>query len=196
MLELLTSFGSVPVLALLSLLMAGWLAATAGRRAALAWCIALVLCVGLIAALKVYFRGCPRPEWALRSPSGHAGFSLFAYGGVVLCVLRDEGSWRRAAPAALGVLWIAAIAFSRYFLHAHSVSEILFGLALGGAALLLFARLAGRLPRRRFPFLIAAGVAVLFTALMWRLHWNVNFEQLLGHLGRAWRPWLPLCSRH
>lgn len=196
MLETLSTFGSVPVLLLLSLLMACWLAYAAGMRAALAWCAALLVCVGLLALLKVYFRGCPRPELGLLSPSGHAGFSLFVYGGIALCVARDEVPWRRLVLPAAGLLWIAAIAWSRYALHAHSPSEIVFGLLAGGLVLAAFALGAGPLPRIRFPFALSVLIAALLTLAMIRLHWNYNFEELFRHIGREWRPWLPLCSRH
>src|SRR3546814_4222278 len=86
------------------------------------------LCFGVIAGLKIYFHGCPRPAFGLRSPSGHAGFSLFVYGAITICAARDHARWRPLALPLLGCVWIVAIAWSRYALHAHSIAEIIFGI--------------------------------------------------------------------
>lgn len=196
MLDFLSCFGNAAILLALSVLFTAWLAREAGVRATLAWGLSLALCVGVIAVLKIYFHGCPRPEFGLRSPSGHAGFSLFVYGAIGVCAARDEAGWRRLLVPPLACAWIAAIAWSRYALHAHSVSEIVFGLALGGAALWLFLRLAAPLPVGRFPFVAAIIFAALLTVLMYGTHSSLDFERWLGRLGRLWRPWLPLCSRH
>src|SRR3546814_9391474 len=58
---------------------------------------------------------------SLRSPSGHAGFSLFVYGAITICAARDHARWRPLALPLLGCVWIVAIAWSRYALHAHSI---------------------------------------------------------------------------
>src|SRR3546814_20125923 len=77
MIEILSTFGNTSILLLLSALLAAWLAREAGVRATLVWICVLALCVGVIAGLKIYFHGCPRPAFGLRSPSGKAGLSLF-----------------------------------------------------------------------------------------------------------------------
>src|SRR3546814_8313549 len=74
---------------------------------------------------------------SLRSPSGHAGFSLFVYGAITICAARDHARWRPLALPLLGCVWIVAIAWSRYALHAHSIAEIIFGMLIGALALLL-----------------------------------------------------------
>lgn len=192
--EFVSTFGNASVLLLLSLLLAAWLARESGARAVLAWLCALAFCIGVIAVLKIYFHGCPRPAFGLRSPSGHAGFSLFVYGAITICAARDTAKWRQFALPLLGGAWVAAIAWSRYALHAHSVTEIVFGLLIGGGALLLFIRRAGPLPIGRFPFVVSVAIAGLFVAVMLDLHLSMNFENWLGGLGRHWRPWLPLCT--
>src|SRR3546814_2233648 len=137
MIEILSTFGNTSILLWLSALLAAWLAREAGVRATLVWICVLALCVGVIAGLKIYFHGCPRPAFGLRSPSGHAGFSLFVYGAITICAARDHARWRPLALPLLGCVWIVAIAWSRYALHAHSIAEIIFGLLIGALALLL-----------------------------------------------------------
>ncbi|MFT4045088.1 MAG: phosphatase PAP2 family protein [Solimonas sp.] len=184
LLHRITEFGNSAVLFLLGLLLALWLYQRSGRRAALAWSLALLACTGTIAALKLYFLGCPLPHLGLRSPSGHAGFSTFVYGGVTLCVAQDPQPWRRRLLSLVGCAWIAVIAWSRYAVHAHTPIEILCGLAIGCVFLLLFVRSAGTLPHQRFPF--AAAVLLIFacTLAFYLLDWRLNFEHWLRLLGR------------
>lgn len=179
-----TEFGNFTVLLLLGALIAIWFLLQAGRRAALAWTVALLACAATLAALKLYFLACPLTPFGLRSPSGHAGFSAMVYGGVTLCVLQDPTPWRRWLLSLLGCLWIGLIAWSRYALRAHTPIEIFFGLAIGGGFLLLFGRCAGPLPHQRFPFVPAALIVVACTATLYFLAWRPSFEQWLYHLGR------------
>lgn len=195
MLERLTEFGNAAVLSLLALLVALWLARAGSRRAALAWSGALLLCVGTISLLKGYFLACPLPGRALRSPSGHAGFSLFVYGGITLCAVRDGTASRRGLLTLLGVAGIAAIAWSRYALGAHTPIEIVFGLLIGGGALALFAGLRGPGGTRRFPYLAAALLAFAIAATLHAFDWHPSFEGWLRALGRRFATGLPFCSR-
>lgn len=193
---LLTQFGSFFLLLALALLVAVWLARTpgAGRRAAVVWLGALLLCVGTVALLKIYFIACPLRPLALRSPSGHAGFSCFVYGGVALCLARDETLWRRLLLPLLACAWIAAIAWSRVILHAHSVNETLLGLAIGAFALLVFASASGLRPRRRFPFFRCAAFAAALAVPLLLLHIGFSFEHWLDQLARMLRRTAPICA--
>ncbi|WP_020647821.1 phosphatase PAP2 family protein [Solimonas variicoloris] len=195
MLERLTEFGNAAVLSLLALFVALWLAHAGSRRAALAWLVGLLACVGTIALLKGYFLACPLPGWALRSPSGHAGFSLFVYGGITLCAARDGAAWRRGLLTLLGSAAVAAIAWSRYALGAHTPIEIVFGLLIGGAALATFAALRGAAGARRFPYLAAALLALAIAATLHLLDWHPSFEGWLREFGRRFATGLPFCTR-
>src|SRR3546814_7991304 len=121
---------------------------------------------------------------SLRSPSGHAGFSLFVYGAITICAARDHARWRPLALPLLGCVWIVAIAWSRYALHAHSIAEIIFGMLIGALALLLLVTRAGTLPIGRFPFVVSVAAAAVLVMLVLDLHLNVNFEHWLGELDR------------
>lgn len=179
---------------MLAILLALWLLRSAGRRVASLWLLAFLACAGGIAMLKVYFLACPLPHGWLRSPSGHAGLSLFIYGGIALCGSRDPEPRRGLILVVGGCTWVGAIAWSRYALHAHTGSEIALGLAVGAAALAGFALKSGPLPRARFP-LVPTILAAAFLSLGFSVapH-QVQFESLLGHIGGL-LPWLPLCGR-
>src|SRR3546814_12478852 len=126
MIEILSTFGNTSILLLLSALLAAWLAREAGVRATLVWICVLALCVGVIAGLKIYFHGCPRPAFGLRRPSGHAGFRLFVYGAITICAARDHARLRPFALTLLGCVWRVAIPWSRYSLHAHNTASLIF----------------------------------------------------------------------
>jgi membrane-associated phospholipid phosphatase len=193
MLQNLTAFGNSAVLLPLSLLILWWLARTGGRRPALAWLAGFAVGIGALVVLKMYFLSCPRPHVGLHSPSGHAGFSLFVYGGIGLLTARSGPLGWRLAVVALAALWVLLIAWTRYALHAHSVPELTLGMLLGAVGLAVFAGLHGELPRRRFPLFAAAGVAALIVlALFGPVHPPV-FEALLRHIGHLLKPMLPFC---
>lgn len=141
----LTNFGDLAILLPLAAAILLWLLATRSHRAALWWLMALALCAGGIALLKVYFVACAS-SGALQSPSGHSGLSALVYGGLAaLLATRVEG-WRRIAALCLSTLLIAGIALSRLVLHAHTPPDVVVGLLIGLVALALFlVGAAGRL---------------------------------------------------
>jgi membrane-associated phospholipid phosphatase len=115
-----------------------WLALWLGRRVALAWLVALVLCGAVTAVLKIYFHACPVPGIDLTSPSGHTSLSVFVYGGLFLVTGARRRGGPRAALWLLGTAFVLAIAVSRLLLAAHSRIEVVIGIVIGGAALALF----------------------------------------------------------
>jgi membrane-associated phospholipid phosphatase len=78
-------------------------------------------------------------DLSLRVPSGHAGATVLVYGAVTLVCAAATQGWPRAAIIASGGALVAAIAASRVYLHAHSATEVVVGLALGLLSLSWFA---------------------------------------------------------
>jgi membrane-associated phospholipid phosphatase len=102
------------------------------------WGASAGLCMAGTAVLKVSFVMCP-PLTELHSPSGHTSLSTLVYGSLVLLIATAvDGRWRHAAIGG-GSALVLGIAFSRVALHTHTVLETLLGLAIGAAALGLFA---------------------------------------------------------
>lgn len=133
----LTDFGDLATLLPLAAAILVWLLAMRAHQAALWWLAALALCGGGIGLLKVYFVACGSAG-QLQSPSGHSGLSALVYGVLAaLLTTRIEGWWRVAAPA-LCALLIAGIALSRWVLGAHTPPDVIAGLLVGFAALMLF----------------------------------------------------------
>lgn len=139
LLMLITHFGDSGLLSVLSLFCALYLYASGNRRAAAALSGALLLCIGAMGFLKIYFLGCHHlfPSLGIRSPSGHAAMGVAIYGTLALIAMkRLTGAWRWVPPLAAALL-AGAIAASRVALGAHSVNEVLLALGVGGAIVAL-----------------------------------------------------------
>ena len=126
----------------------------AGRRACLAvplW-VAFAGAQASVWALK-YAVGRPRPAFIAgvaaavspSFPSAHAAGSIATLGFVAYAMARNLPARRSRVAAAL---WTAAVValidFSRVFLGAHFATDVLGGVLLGGAWLLLGLAIAGR----------------------------------------------------
>jgi membrane-associated phospholipid phosphatase len=107
----------------------------------------------LNAGLKNVFQR-PRPHLqdplvhylTLSFPSGHAAGSTVFYGAVCALVF---ARWRnrtiRAVAVGLAALMVLLVAFSRVYLGAHYLSDVVAGVAVGGVCLALFLAPWGRL---------------------------------------------------
>jgi len=89
--------------------------------------------------LKAHFQR-PRPEFpdpiivepSTSFPSGHSVGSLVAYGFLAYVLMhRRPAGWQRLAVAAFLAVWVLAIGFSRMYLGAHYLSDVLGGFSAG-----------------------------------------------------------------
>jgi len=157
----LTDFGDLAIILPLSLVVFAWLLSHGSRQGAGLWVIAVGLCVGLTALLKVYFYVCP-PASDLVSPSGHSSLSVLIYGAIVLVIAAEQRGWLRAVILVSGAILIAGIAASRLWVNAHSVPEVVIGTSIGIATLTLFANgyLRSRTEGKRLRPLIVSTIIV------------------------------------
>jgi len=135
----LTNLGDLAVLLPVAIVVLVWLAFMHTREPALWWVIALAFCVGGTGLLKIIFSVCP-PVPGLQSPSSHTSLSTLVYGGLATFLAVRSGSWQRLVVIAAGGALVGSIALSRVMLNSHTLLETGFGIAIGGLALLLFAR--------------------------------------------------------
>ena len=90
------------------------------------------------AVLKLLFHR-PRPELAYvhldtySFPSGHAAGATAIYGVVVYLLVRDRRTSARVAAALGFIALILLVGFSRLYLEAHYLSDVLAGCSLGAA---------------------------------------------------------------
>jgi len=149
--EVVTLAGNVAVLAALTAVVGLFLL----RRGALSDAVflgAVALGVELVnGVLKLAFHR-PRPELAFvhldtySFPSGHAAGSAAILGAVAYLAARRTGGAARVAILAGTPLLIALVGFSRLYLGAHYLSDVLAGFSVGAAW--LFACLTVLLVRR------------------------------------------------
>jgi membrane-associated phospholipid phosphatase len=136
--DVVTFFGSVPFLGLLTVAGAVVLVRRRAAEEAALLCVVALGIEILNALLKLAFHR-PRPELTYvhldtySFPSGHAAGSTAIWGVLLFLLAR-----RLARPAriACGVAWVAlvvAIGFSRLYLEAHYLSDVLAGISLGAA---------------------------------------------------------------
>jgi membrane-associated phospholipid phosphatase len=127
----------LPLLACVALLLA--MQSREARRGAAQWLIVAVAAGGIVAASKIAFYGWGTGvhAWNLTTPSGHTvGALVFWPVFLALLVPPAQTGWRRTAIA-LGVALALLCGMSRWMIHAHPLSEVLAGLAVGGLATLI-----------------------------------------------------------
>lgn len=108
-----------------------------------ALCISVVGTIGIVFSLKeIVARARPTVfyqaylESGFSFPSGHSALSLALYGFVAVLVWHSLPPGRtRIALAALAVVVIALIGFSRLYLGVHYASDVVVGYAVGGILL-------------------------------------------------------------
>jgi len=138
-----TTFGSELLLLPLGALVVWRLAATGHRRKAILLAAA-TLATELVTQLLKFSLARPRPEVffgltpaeTYSFPSGHAFESTVFYGLLAGILMSFERSpWRRAWIAAIAVLLLVSIGFSRVYLGYHYPSDVLGGWVCGAAVL-------------------------------------------------------------
>lgn len=180
-----TGLGSGWVLYAFTLLLSAWLLWRRHWRVALHWIIT-VACVALLThALKDYMLIARPPllEAAAMSfsfPSGHTSISVAVFGFLAVAVARELRSNWHWLPYSMAMFLVVAISFSRLYLGAHWLSDILGGLSLG----LLWVALMGIAYRQHPASPIAAHVfmpiAVAALLFVGSLYTTQRFEQNLA----------------
>jgi membrane-associated phospholipid phosphatase len=169
LMEQITDFGDSAILLPVAGLVMGALWLSGARRSATAWGVAVGLCCLAIVALKIALRPCDRALIAdsLRNPSGHAAFAAVVYGCLALLLAqRCASPLLRGAIAGLASAWILVIGLSRLAVHAHTPAEVAVGLAIGAAAVGLFALQQRRLALPRLSLPVIGLLLVIVLAVM------------------------------
>ena len=148
-----TDFGDTAVTVPLAALMGCFLVGARQPRLAAGWALAIVGCAGAIGGLKLVLAACGYslgvPGQA--SPSGHTAMSVAVYGGYAAVIGASLARPARALLIAGAAMLMVGIAVSRVTLGAHSPLEVWIALAIGVAALGLFAAIVVRYHREKLP---------------------------------------------
>lgn len=163
-----TALGSVGVMIPLALAVAAWLGVGYPRRYAFGWLALLGGGCGLVFLSKIAFLGwgVGLRGWDFTGISGHAMVATAVLPVALFVALLPARGAIRASGVGVGIAAGVVIGVSRVLLHAHSVSEVVAGCALGAAVAVAFARLAWRAePGRIAPAPVAASLAVVAITL-------------------------------
>jgi hypothetical protein len=154
-----TDLGDLAVLVPLATAILIWLLRCFSRVAA-RWVLALSICVGLTALLKIVFYGCP-PAGDMHSPNGHACPQHSSLRRAGIDRSGRLAGLRRLIVIGVGAGLVLAITVSRLLLDAHSLAEVGLGLIIGIVSLALFGQKYVQSPDTKvWPLLIAAGVLI------------------------------------
>jgi membrane-associated phospholipid phosphatase len=188
-----TDLGDSAVTLSLAGFILAFLLADRRRADAGAWLVAVAACAAGVAFVKILFHSCAHDGWLpwLNNPSGHTAMSTLVYGGLAVLLVHGGARWRRIVLPAAAALVVGAIAISRIALHAHDRAEVMAGLVVGLAAILLFRRLRRNHARSLSAFAMMGG-ASLVVAAMWGIRWPV--EPYLSGLAALIHHNVPLCG--
>ncbi len=142
-----TDFADQAVVLPLTLAIAITLAVLGWSRGAFGWVVAIGGTFAVMLGLKLLFIACGGmvPEAGIRTPSGHTAAAAVVIGGLI--ALTSLGSASRMTVALLSALSGAVLfGFSRLFLGAHTVSEVIVGGGVGSAGAIMLVWLAGQPP--------------------------------------------------
>ncbi|MEJ2214786.1 MAG: bifunctional DedA family/phosphatase PAP2 family protein [Gammaproteobacteria bacterium] len=146
-----TGMGDIWLLTALVLLTAGYLFITKQYLALWHWLAAFIFRVLLVELLKQFY-ALPRPPGiemlqGYAYPSGHATLATATYGFLAILLARDVRPAYRLAIYSSASLLILLIAFSRLYLGAHWLTDVVGGMLLG----LAWTALLGIAYRRHAP---------------------------------------------
>ena len=133
---MITELGDSEVLYAFTLLLSLWLIWRRDWRMALHWVIT-VAAVGLLTWALKFHTAVPRPPLLDTSvmsyafPSMHASLSVAVFGFLAVAIARELRSNWHWVPYSLTVFLVVSISFSRLYLGAHWLSDILAGWSLG-----------------------------------------------------------------
>ena len=164
-----------------------WLILRGRTQAALHW-LATGLAAWLLTRLLKFAVAAPPPGplydgvGAYGFPSAHTSLSVAVYGFLAVLIARELAPVRRWLPYVGAALLIIPIGFSRLYLGAHWLSDVLGGLVLGLACVALFGIAYRRHPARPlgWPGLLLAAAAALVSISSWRMEYRFG-EELARH---------------
>lgn len=177
----LTMLGDVVVMAMLSVTIIAWLVWRKAYRAALAAAIAIAAAKLFEILVKVGIQR-PRPiELAYNSadyfsfPSGHATMAAVIFGILAVLVSHSMGRWGRALVYGTCAAAVVAIGYSRVYLGAHWLSDVLAGLLFGTVIAAAFGVAIEAIPPRRIRPLGLFGAAFIVFILAGAAHVTTGF---------------------
>ncbi|MGA7799334.1 MAG: phosphatase PAP2 family protein, partial [Gammaproteobacteria bacterium] len=178
-----TELGDAAVLTAVVATVALWLAWLRRWKALAHWLATAAGAALMVRILKLTLQ-VPRPiplyegGGAFAFPSAHAGTNLAVYGFLAVLVARELGSARRWLPYTAAAALVVFIAFSRLYLGAHWLSDVIGGLSLGLSWTALMGIAYRRHPAPPVPprGLVAVALASLMAAGSWQVQHHLDTD--------------------
>jgi membrane protein DedA with SNARE-associated domain/membrane-associated phospholipid phosphatase len=158
-----------------------WLIVRGRHHAALHWLAAGLSALAVTQLLKLA-TAVPRPldllDGAQSFPSGHVSLGIAVYGFLAVLVARELAPRWRGIPYLVAALLVIPIAFSRLYLGAHWLSDVLAGAGIGFFCVALLGVAYRRHPARPLGWSALALVACLtmLTAGAWHAERHMTLE--------------------
>ncbi|MGH6907884.1 MAG: phosphatase PAP2 family protein, partial [Aestuariivirga sp.] len=110
-------------------------------------------------------------------PSGHATMAALIFGILAVLVSHSMGRWARALVYAVCALAVVAIAYSRVYLGAHWLSDVLGGLLFGSVVAAAFGVAIEAIPPRRIKPVGLFGAALIVFITAGAFHVFTGYER-------------------
>ena len=184
----LTMLGDGWVLTAVAVVMIGWLVWRKAYRAAVAAAVSIAAGKLFVPILKFGIQR-PRPielyngAEAFSFPSGHATMAALIFGVLAVLVSHPMGRWGRSLVYAACGMLVIAIAYSRVYLGAHWLSDVIAGLLFGTVMTAAFAVAVEAIPPRRIRPLGLFGAAMIAFVLAGSTHISLSYvdaEEVYG----------------
>lgn len=178
----LTLLGDWAVMTVLSVAMVAWLLWRKSYRAALAAAIAIVATKIFVPVMKYGIQR-QRPMELYDGaeffsfPSGHATMAAVIFGILAVLVSHSMGRWGRALVYSICGSMVVAIAYSRVYLGAHWLSDVVAGLLFGMVIVAAFGVAIEAIPPRRIRPLGLFGAALIAFIAAGTVHVSTAFTR-------------------
>jgi undecaprenyl-diphosphatase len=170
MMVAITMLGDGIVMIALTVAMILWLIWRRAWRAAISVAVTVVAARIFVPVLKIWLQR-PRPEEltglteAFSFPSGHTTYATVTFGVLAVLASRSLGRWGQALVYSACGIAVIAIAYSRIYLGAHWLSDVLAGLLFGAVMTAAFGIAIETIPPRRImPVGLTAAAMVAYLA--------------------------------
>ena len=183
LMTVITMMGDTMVMAALAIAILGWLVWHKAYRAAWAAGIAIVAAKAFEMAMRLGIQRARPTELSYSGasifsfPSGHATMAAVVFGILAVLVSHSMGRWGRAVVYGLCAILVVAIAYSRLYLGAHWLSDVLAGLTFGVVMMATFGVAIEAIPPRRIKPLGLFGMALVVFLAAGAIHVATGFNR-------------------
>jgi len=178
-----TMLGDTLVMAILAVTIVAWLVWRKAYRAAMAGGIAIIAAKLFEIMIKVAIQR-PRPidlsyahGESFSFPSGHATMAAVIFGILAVLVSHSMGRWGRALVYGACASLVVAIGYSRIYLGAHWLSDVLAGLLFGTVIVAAFGVAIEAIPPRRIKPVSLFGASLIVFMLAGAAHVTTGFKR-------------------